>query len=148
MATSSQNRRYTSRDVKSRPPAGADVLGAGTLSITAGGDYAFEEGTDLLKKLVLRRLITRPGEFRHIPAFGVGLAIKEPLPAGGDLLKLRTAIEGQVMKEPEVEDVKAELILDPNAGSLTLNLRVKVRGTGQSVSIGPVVLNNPNGVQL
>ena len=60
-----------------------DPLGAigGSLRIGADGDYVADEGTELMKKLILRRLLTPKGAFFHLPDYGYGLAVKEPTPA-------------------------------------------------------------------
>jgi hypothetical protein len=127
-------RRFSSRDLANPPfPAGGTTVG-GTLVIGAAGDYESEEGTVLLKKLVIRRLTTRPGEFFHLPGYGVGLTVKEPIPAH-DLPGLKKQIERQIGQEPDVEAVQANLSLTAN-GVLTLQLRVRQKATGAEMEVG------------
>jgi len=110
----------------------------GALVITSGGDYAEEEGEALLRKLILRRLTTKKGEFKHLPEYGLGLDEKEPVPLS-DLALLKAEIEQQVMREPEVEDVNADLSLDTSSGVLYLSLRCTRRVTGQQFVVGTLL---------
>lgn len=125
-------RKLAVTDIANPPaPTGSNSL-AGTLVVTPGGDYATETGTDLLKKLIIRRLTTPQGAFFHLPNYGVGLRVKEKLPIG-DLVKLKAQIESQVKQEPEVQDVSATVSLSNNI--LTVLLAVKERSTGTRIDI-------------
>lgn len=128
--------RVTSRDLKnSQVPASVP----GTLTIEQSGDYATVSGADLLKKLILRRLMTRPGDFFHLPKYGIGLREKEPIPAG-NLGKLKKEIERQILLEPEVASAIVGLTLD-SSGVLTVRVQASLRPTGEVVAfstpIGP-----------
>lgn len=123
------------RDVANPPvPATKDgsVVG-GTLVINSGGDYELETGAPLLKKLITRRLLTTRGAFFHLPDYGVGLGVKELLPAA-DLIKLRGEILRQVRREPEVEDVGVTLALG-TSNDLTVTVVAKLRRTGEPVAL-------------
>lgn len=111
---------------------------AGVLKLTTAGDYQLESGAPLLKKLIYRRLMSTPGDFFHLPGYGIGIRNKEPIPAS-NLGNLKTKIEQQVLREPEVEAVKASLTLDSN-GVLTVTVKARMRKTGESIEIG----FNPN----
>jgi hypothetical protein len=124
------SRGFGLRDLHN-PPTPNSPLG-GTLEITAAGDYASVEGTALLRKLVVRRIITAPGDFFHLPDYGVGLRSKELLPAA-DLPALKARIEQQIRREPDVEDVTVKLVGTDNM--LTVLARVRQRRTGQEVVI-------------
>lgn len=124
------------------PSAGmADYVG-GTLVISSGGDYVTQSGPSLLQKLIIRRVVSKPGDFFHLPKYGVGLREKEPLPVV-DLRKLAKAIEMQVAEEPEVAEVKASLSYAASAGTLNIGLKVRMRTTGQQVAVAMAV---PTGV--
>jgi hypothetical protein len=110
---------------------GATGLG-GTLVMTSAGDYALVSGAELVKKLIIRRLITRPGEFSHLPTYGIGLAVKEPV-STSSLILLRREVERQVLEEPEVEAAQVALIIEPASGILTVNVRAKLTPTGESI---------------
>lgn len=120
-------------DVANRPTQIADQLG-GTLVMTSGGDYASETGASLLRKLIIRRLMTMRGEFFHLPNYGLGLAVKEPLPVG-ETIKLRAEIERQIQLEPEVSSVSANVILSPASGILTVLIAATVRQTGERIDV-------------
>ena len=93
----------------------------GTLLINSGGDYERESGAPFIKKLILRRLLTLPGGFFHLPDYGIGLGVKELLPAT-NLLQLRASIIRQVEREPEVVEADVRLLL-----GLLNDLEVQVR---------------------
>ena len=127
-------RRYQQRDlavVNLRTGIGdADAAGlpGGTLSIDSTGNYASVTGIALVKKMILRRLTTRPGGFFHLPEFGIGLAEKQPLPGGG-LIALKAEIERQVKREPEVADATARLSQYPD-GVLWVDISATTRPDG------------------
>lgn len=119
------------------PGAAADMVG-GTLEIESSGDYATMYGEALVRKLILRRLVSKKGDFFHLPDYGLGLREKEPLPTS-DLRKLAAAIEQDVALEPEVEAVKANLSYSAAASALVVQLRVRLKPTGQQAQIALTV---------
>lgn len=108
---------------------GADTNISGTM-IIRGGDYALVDGPELLRKLIIRRLLTVPGDFFHLPKYGVGLRVKHPLPVS-DLIKLQTEIRRQVLLEREVDECVVRL--SQGDSSLTIVVRARLRATGQQV---------------
>lgn len=117
----------------SNPPAppGLNSVG-GTLVMTAGGDYDLVGGAALVKKLILRRLTTRPGEFAHLPNYGLGFSVKEPLRTT-DLILLRRRIEQQILLEPDIASTQVLLSFDNAQGILTLRTKSIMRATGAQV---------------
>ena len=107
---------------------------AGTLLVTAAGDYDVVQGTALVRKLILRRLSTTPGGFFHLPDYGVGLRLKQTYNVG-DLIKLKAEIERQLRREPEVAQVTATPSIS-SAGILTVLIRATLAPSGQQLSIG------------
>lgn len=135
--------RVTSRDLSNaQVPSSMPSFSGGTLIINATGDYDNVSGKALVQKLVLRRLISRPGDFFHLPKYGIGLRDKEPIPAG-NLGKLRAEIQRQILLEPEVADATVSLEL-ASTGILTIKPRIRLRPTGEVVSfslpLGPTGL--------
>lgn len=120
------SRRYITTDLDN-PPTPRNPVG-GVLVMTSGGDYSSMTGAPLVKKLIIRRVATRVGEFFHLPQYGIGINVKEPLPAS-DLVRLKTEIERQALLEPEVAEVSAGLVLSPN-NILTINIRARLEPTG------------------
>jgi len=111
---------------------------SGTLVVDSAGNYEMQSGADLVRKLILRRLIAKPGDFFHLPNYGLGLRVKEPLPVS-DLRKLAAAIEEQVNQEPEVQASKASLSYSASASALIVRLKVQLRPDGQIADIPLVV---------
>lgn len=126
-------RKLTARDLYNYPADGGErgVVG-GTLQVTAAGDYAEMTGAELLSKLVIRRLISVPGDFFHLPDYGVGLRVAEPVTLG-NLPKLKAEIERQVLLEPEIEQASAVLTQDAN--TLLVQVRAKLRVSGQLMDV-------------
>lgn len=130
--------KLRTRDLANRPtPTISDTNVSGTLVIQ-GGDYALVEGTELVRKLIVRRMTTTPGEFFHIPEYGVGLKVKQALPGGG-LVNLKARIERQLLLEPDIASVAVSLTQNQN--TLTCEVRA-ITKTGQKVSVG---LSSPIG---
>jgi hypothetical protein len=133
-AMASNTAKLATRKHAQRDYANARVTAEGsTLVVNAGGDYETVSGAELVKKLLLRRLTTKPGDFFHLPNYGLGLEEKEPLRIS-DIGKLKTAIEAQALEEPEVESVSAEVTMSSN-GVLTCRVRARLRATGQDISV-------------
>lgn len=103
----------------------------GALSVGSNGDYEMETGVQLLKKLILRRLLTRQGEFYHLSDsdYGLGLRAKD-LNHPTDLIALKTKIEKQVAREPEVAGVQASVTMFAD-GRLQVQLLVTTQNSGQ-----------------
>jgi len=107
---------------------------AAVLQIGGNGDYVNVTGAELVRKLIFRRLMTVPGDFFHLPNYGAGVRIKEPVPSG-DIIKLKMEIESQVLREPDVETVTASVSLAAT-GVLSIQVLAKLKKTGQSISLG------------
>lgn len=145
VSVQSARRVYNPIDIANPPaPVGIESLG-GTLIINADSDYRNEAGAPLLRKLITRRLVTAPGEFFHLPGYGVGISGKEPL-RGGDVARLEKQIQQQVLAEPDVESCQAKVSLS-RKGVLTIQIKVVQRKTGEAVEIG-LKVTPPGGVQL
>lgn len=115
----------------------ASPFEGGTLQLDPGGDYKTETGADLVRKLIVRRITSSPGDFFHLPDYGIGIRTKEPLPSS-DLIKLKKEIERQVAREPEVESNSVSLSLDPR-GILTIFVRAKLRKSGNTVDTAATI---------
>ena len=125
--------QVTVRDI-ANPQLGSDPFLSGTLQIGGDCDYLLESGASLIRKLILRLLMTTPGDFFHIPTYGLGVRVKEPIPPS-DLGRLKTAIETQVQAFPEVSSANASITLDSN-GILTVKVRAIDSATGLPVEVG------------
>lgn len=132
-ASTTASNGYVITDLRNPPfpPPGSNI-GGGTRVITAAGDFAAESGNDLIRKLVLRRITTPKGGFFHLPDYGAGISVKEPL-KGGDMVTLRKQIQQQVLLEPEIVAALVQLSLDSN-GILSISVTARTN-TGQTVVV-------------
>lgn len=128
LAALAASRLLSPVDVANPPTPRSPSVG-GTLVITSGGDYESVSGAELVRKLIIRRIVTNVGDFFHLPNYGIGINVKEPLPSN-DLVKLQTDIERQALLEPEVEEVRVGLTLTPN-NILTITVKARLRQTGE-----------------
>jgi len=118
-----------------------DAYVATGIPATSGGDYATHGGKELLRKMVVRRLTTSTGAFFHLDSFGLGIRVKEPVRSGGDLVRLKVAIEAQLAQEPDVVSAKATLSLTA-LGVLNIQLMIRMQHTDEEV---PVDFEAPTG---
>lgn len=126
------SRRLSTADIANQPTPG-NLYEGGTLKLDGAGDYESVSGAELVRKLIYRRLTTVPGDFFHLPNYGLGLMEKQVLrPA--DVVALKKQIEQQVRLEPEVEECSASLTLDSD-GILYMRVLAKLRPTGEKVSV-------------
>lgn len=127
-------RRLATTDLANPQALSGATLGvAGTLQIAPSGDYRTVTGNELLRKLIYRRLMTGLGEFFHLPTYGAGLAVKQPVPASS-LPGLRSLIDRQIRQEPEVADLAVQVFLDGGNSLLQVDLWVTTR-TGDTVGM-------------
>ena len=98
----------------------------GTLAIGPTGDYEEDSGISLIKKLIIRRLLTPKGGFFHLPDYGLGFAVKEPINPTR-LVELKTDIERQCKLEPEIGSVSAGISVGSDGVTI-----VTIAGTTRS----------------
>ena len=126
---------FRDRDFANPPFQTSRGLGAaGTLAIGSDGDFLNETGEALIRKLVLRRMNTRRGDFRHLPTYGIELAEKEPIASSGDLQSLLRDIEDQAKQEPDVVRATARGSLD-RLGIAIIQLSIQPAAGGGSISM-------------
>lgn len=126
------DRRFAMQDL-ANPPFALPTEVGGTLKVGPGGDYANETGQKLLKKLIIRRLITPKGAFFHLPGYGVGLNAKTPLPQG-DVVKLKKDIETQILAESEVQAV-AVAVSYRGQNEYDIFIKAKLKTPGDPVAV-------------
>lgn len=107
----------------------------GALQVGTNGDYVLEDGVGLLRKLIVRRLLTAIDEYYHLAgtSYGAGLQPKQLL-RPGDLVVLRTQLEAEVLREPEVAGASLSLALATN-GRLDVRASILLRTTNQSLTL-------------
>jgi hypothetical protein len=112
------------------------------LSVSAGGDLATAEATQLGQERVLRRLLTNPGDYIWNLGYGAGLAQFVGQPAAA--ARIRSVIRSQIFQESAVAQTPEPVIdvaVDP-AGAVTVAVRYADATTGAtqtlSFTVGPV----------
>lgn len=113
-------------------PDTGDGLSGATFHVNESGDYDTETGKPFLRKLFMRRITATPGGYFHLPQYGLGLRLKEPMSVPR-MVQLRSEIERQLILEPEVSQAQVSLRLGTN-GELQILLRVQLTKTGTEVS--------------
>jgi hypothetical protein len=103
--------------------ASTEIVG-GSLKTNEAGGYVRVYGDELIKKMIIRRLVTMPGAYFHIAPseFGQDLKIKEPLRISS-LAALKVQIEQEVLKEPGVTGAQISLTLSSSV--LTIRARIQ-----------------------
>lgn len=123
-----------------------DIASAGVgaaFRIGPTGDYVQHSGAELVRKLIIRRIVTVRGSFRHLPNYGFGI---QPKGFINDtiLFQLRSEIERVVLKEPEVVSARVKLTRSAQG---VLHIYVTAQTRLQDLPIQIVLPFNP-GVAL
>lgn len=107
---------------------GTDIYFRNDYSVTSAGDYLLVSGLKNLREAIYRRLITRPGEYKHVPSYGVGLLtyLKKPL-TNQVIDELRTVITEQLLQERRIETV-AHVGIEKVEGGVKIGLIVRAAG--------------------
>jgi phage baseplate assembly protein W len=121
-------------DLRNDPNPNGQSMG-GTLIVNTTGGYSTESGVELLRKLIIRRLITSRGGFYHLPNYGAGLAVKEPVrPA--DLARVRRQLADELAQEPDVVVSSLQLELrDDNTMFIIVNATLRATGEGDQITV-------------
>ncbi len=126
--------------VLSAPAALSDITNvisygspAGIIEVGSAGDYTRQSGTPMLQKLIVRRLITAPGEFFYLSGYGLGINEKELL-LTSDVAKLQAAAQLQLQNEPELSNAKVQVVLT-NDNRLYIKVTGIIAQTQQQVQI-------------
>lgn len=118
---------------------GRDILFDGDYHVTPDGDWQVIEGLDAMRQAIYHRLITRPGEFKARPEYGVGIYdyVKEAkTPAM--LAQLKTRIRTNLLRDRRISDV--EVTLEDLTGNLPgLKVGVTVLIAGERLNLGAFV---------
>ena len=114
---------------------GTDIYFRNDYSITAQGDFLLIDGIANLREAIYRRLLTRPGEYKFVPEYGVGISSFVKRKASGEVLdELETAIREQLLREERIESVERIAIEPTESG---LNISLIVRASGRALRFRP-----------
>ena len=107
-------------------PLGVDLFYdtfTGAYVLDSRSDLALHAGVEALKKRVIRRLITAPGEFYHLPDYGVGIDVKKQFNATR-LTRLQAEIIRQLREEEDIDELAVNLA-NPSPGVLVVEVRAR-----------------------
>lgn len=126
---STSTRRDVRRDIRSNQYLGSLAGGI----IINGGDYVLESGERLRRKLLIRRLSTTMGTFRHAPTYGSAPDIKVPY-TSAELETLRSRIVQACLQEYEAERVEVAMS-GVDGGVVSCRVKVFYQGGGSAVEV-------------
>lgn len=125
-------------DQGTRDLYGYDILFRSDFNLTAGGDYIRVGGKDNLKAAIYRRLITRPGEYRFRPSYGVGIGdFVKKAPTTALLSQLRQRIIEQLLLDERIAEVDVNVTAETVQDTPVTKVFVKVVAGGQPVTFEP-----------
>ena len=107
---------------------GKDVLFNGDYAVTAAGDYVLVEGLTALRAAVYRRLLTRPGEYKARPEYGVGImdfVKRRNVPT--TLAEIRQRVTDQLSLDPRISEVR-EVVVEAFPDGIKLGIVIQASG--------------------
>lgn len=123
---------------------GTDVLFNGTFPVTPKGDYQEVSGDENLRRAILRRMITNPGDYKKNPAYGVGLPafIKKGMTASR-LAELRHRILDNLSQERRIDKILS-VVLTPTVANdqPALQVDLVVQSKGRQVRFQPMLFSS------
>lgn len=120
-----QEDRY--RDWASEPFPPSDDSPPGSWVFDESGDVGIHGADASLRKRIFRRLLANPGEFAHLPAYGVGVLELKRLLRPGAVQTLANRAAEQAKKEPDVINAGVSATLIEVSGGTLLRLDVHVQ---------------------
>jgi len=114
---------------------GTDIFFAGYYVISPSGDYATISGIANLIQSIYRRLLTIPGEYAHIPEYGVGVPnyVKRKMtrPVLGDL---KRSIIDNLLRDPRIQTIDG---IDIEQGTNNIQIGIRLTAEGQALRFRP-----------
>ena len=117
---------------------GYDILFRDGDLVKANGDYVRVGGVDNLRAAIYRRLITKPGEFRFRPTYGVGVAsYVKKAQTQANLDALRTRIIDNLLQDKRINEVDVTIQSITLNGEYVLQVYVRVTALGNKLTFQP-----------
>jgi len=114
---------------------GKDILFDGDYHVSSAGDYVLLEGLEALRAAIYRRLITRPGEYRARPEYGVGLlSFVKKRRTLSSLDELRQRVIDQLSLDPRINEVRDVVVETTQDG---LKIAVVIEAAGETLKFKP-----------
>lgn len=121
-----------------QPTFGSDLanpLGVSGLQLGADGDLAEHGGTDLLRKLILRRILTPRGAIQHLPNYGA-LPQTKGLVRPADLTDIQAQLRRDVLNFPDV--LEAEVTAVQTEGTVQITVRARTKSGAEADVTAPL----------
>lgn len=133
--TTPQNPEIAEADRAQQQFYGTDIHFRNDYSLDRTGDYILDVGIEALREAIYRRLITRPGEYKHVPSYGVGVqTYLKSRTTSDNIERLKSAIRTQVLKDPRVEAIED---LEVVSTEYTTTIGLKIRAAGKALRFTP-----------
>ncbi len=111
-----------------RTQLGKDIFFDGDFHVAAHGDYTLLEGEEALRQAIYRRLLTRPGEYRARPEYGVGvLSFVKKRKTTATLSELRQKIIDQLSIDTRIASVP-EVVVEGFDDGIKIAIVVEISG--------------------
>lgn len=117
-------------------------VGAAEMAVTNSGDWAPVSGRLAVQQSLIRRFLTKPGDYLVDPTYGAGLlaAVKKRM-RESDLAAIASRLRAQALREPRVRAVTAISVesLSGTANGLKYTITVDLVGDGRPMTFGQEV---------
>lgn len=116
---------------------GADILFTfeEELPVGANADYILVKGLENLRRAILRRLLTRPGDYAFVPEYGVGIpSFLKKRRTQTTIKQLEADIRENLLRESRIEEVTDVAVENIPDG---IKVNVQVRASGRNLRFRP-----------
>lgn len=114
---------------------GADIFFDGDLHVHAGGDFVLVEGLAAMRQAIYHRLLTKPGEYKRNPNYGVGvMSYVKRRRTRSVLDHLRGRIIDQLSLDRRIDEVLSVVVENITDG---VKIAIKVRVAGEALTFRP-----------
>lgn len=104
----------------------------GVWILDSAKDYATHSGEAALKKRIIRRVLSTPGGFYHLPTYGAGLQVKK-LANATQINSITSRVRSQVLEEEEVRAAQVDTRF--SGGVLYVDIAARTRQGGVSIGL-------------
>ena len=107
---------------------GTDILFENDYALSSAGDFVLLSGIPNLRAAIYRRLFTRPGEYKFVPEYGVGIqSYVKRRRTPSVLRELKARIEEQLLRESRIDEV-LKVSIERIANGIKINIAIRAAG--------------------